>query len=426
MTRLIRSNHPFHLLLYLEWILLGIALLTLFVPFPRHAFLWPHITPGRGLSFPLGVLVSIVTLGGLGFKLPIHRSQIRQWCYTSLGLMLCWATVLMGGRFREYFIPMLLIVVIRACLLFPWKQRLIVASVAYSSFLLRLMTGMQRLWPSAIPRRLGPPPPGRGRGLSQELLVSLQLRSALLFGLVLVFVLLMVGALLTEHRSRAELTAANHRLRQYALMIENQATLQERTRIAREMHDSVGHALTAQSIQLENVDLWMSKDLAKATNHLTQARSLGKDALQSVRQTVATLRSNPLKGQSLPHALTTLAQEFERTTTINVKIATHLETSVPKEMASALYRLVQEALTNVSKHSKATKVAINLTEELTALSLQISDDGQGFLPKKNTTGFGLQGMQERTEALGGAFELHSSPQQGCHIHIHIPRLGEQL
>lgn len=425
MTRLIRSNHPFHLLLYLEWILLGIALLTLFVPFPRHSFLWPHMMPGRGLSFPLGVLLSILTLGSLGLKLPIHRSRLRQWCYTGLGLMLCWATVLMGGRFREYFIPMLLIVVIRACLLFPWKQRLIVAAVAYSSFLLRLMTGMQRLWPSVMPRRLGPPPPGRGRGLSQELLVSLQLRSALLFGLVLVFVLLMVGALLTEHRSRSELTTANHRLRQYALMIENQATLQERTRIAREMHDSVGHALTAQSIQLENVDLWISKDLAKAANHLTKARSLGKDALQSVRQTVATLRSNPLKGQSLPSALIILAQEFERTTTINVQIATHLGTEVPKEMAFALYRLVQEALTNVSKHSKATQVTINLTEDLTKLYLQIADNGQGFLPEKNTTGFGLQGMKERTEALGGAFELRSSPQQGCQIHVYIPRLGEQ-
>ncbi len=426
MSRPFRPNHPFHLLLYLEWILLGIALLTFFVPFPRHSFLWPHIVPGRGLKFPLGVLLSIVALGGVGLRLPIHRSQVVKGLYTGLGLMLCWATVLMGGRFREYFTPMLLIVVIRACLLFPWKQRLIVASVAYGSFLIRLMSGMQRVRPPGMPRRMGPPPPWRGRGLSQELLASLQLRSALLFGLVLVFVLLMVGALLTEHRSRAELAGANQRLRQYALMIENQATLQERTRIAREMHDSVGHSLTAQSIQLENVELWMLPDPTKASDHLTKARSLGKDALQSVRHTVAALRNNPLKGLSLSQALIKLTQEFERNTTIRVLLSTHLETPISKEMAAALYRLVQEALTNVSKHSGASQVTINLTELEAGLSLKMSDNGQGFLPEKNTTGFGLQGMRERTEALGGTFELLSQPQTGCHIHIHIPRVGEQL
>lgn len=422
MSRLLRSNHPFRLLLYLEWILLGIALLTLFVPFPRHPFFWPHIAPGRGLKFPLGVFLSIITLGSLGIKLPIHRSQVMKWGYTGLGMVLCWTTVFMGGRFRDYFIPMLLIVVIRACLLFPWQQRLIVAFIAYGSFTLRLMTGLQRLHPFGPPRRWGPPP-WRGRGLSQEWLASLQLRSALLFGLVLVFVLLMVSALLTEHRSRAELAAANHRLRQYALMIENQATLQERTRIAREMHDSVGHALTAQSIQLENVALWMTQDRAKATGHLKIARSLGKEALQSVRHTVATLRNNPLQGQSLSQALLTLTQEFEHTTSIQVKLSTHLETPVPKEVAAALYRLVQEALTNVSKHSKASQVVVEVSEQASRLVLNISDNGQGFLPEQNTTGFGLQGMQERTAALGGTFSLHSQPQAGCHIHVDIPRVG---
>ena len=426
MSRRFNSNHPFRLLLYLEWILLGIALLTFLVPFPRQPFGWPHVVPGRGLRFPMGVLLSITALGGLGFKLPIHRSRITQWVYTGLGLMLCWGTVLMGGRYREYFTPMLLIVVIRACLLFPWKQRLIVASVAYGSFLLRLMTGMQRLRPLGIPRRAGPPPPWRGRGLSQDLLVSFQLKSALLFGLVLVFVLLMVGALLTEYRSRSELAAANHRLRQYALMIENQATLQERTRIAREMHDSVGHALTAQSIQLENVNLWMSKDADKASDHLTKARTLGKEALQSVRHTVAALRNNPLQGQSLSTALTQLTQDFERTTTITVALTISLATPIPRDMAAALYRLVQEALTNVSKHSEATQVTIELRDHEQGLSLLIADNGQGFLPDQNTTGFGLQGMQERTEALGGTFQLHSQPQSGCHIHIEIPSLGGRL
>ncbi|NJM64746.1 MAG: sensor histidine kinase [Acaryochloris sp. RU_4_1] len=424
MSRLFQPNHPFRLLLYLEWILLGIALLALFVPFPPNAFWWPTVIPDRGLRFPLGVLLNILVLGSMGWRLPIDRSRFSQWLYTGWGIALCWLTDLMGERFREYFIPMILVVVMRACLLFPWEQRWLVASVAYGSFLFRLMTGLQRVRPPGMPRRIGLLLPGRGRGLSQELLASLQLKSALLFGMVLVFVLLMVGALLTEHRSRAELAAANQRLRQYALMIENQATLQERTRIAREMHDSVGHSLTAQSIQLENVELWLGKDTAKASDHLGKARRLGKEALQNVRHTVATLRSNPLQGQSLLSALAKLTQEFERTTGITVNLATHLQTPIPKDMAAALYRLIQEALTNVSKHSAATQVIINLHEQAQGLSLQISDNGKGFLPEKNTTGFGLQGMQERTAALGGSLQLQSQPQAGCHIHIEIPTWGE--
>ncbi|NJK29386.1 MAG: sensor histidine kinase, partial [Acaryochloris sp. SU_5_25] len=134
--------------------------------------------------------------------------------------------------------------------------------------------------------------------------------------------------------------------------------------------------------------------------------------------------SNPLQGQSLLSALAKLTQEFERTTGITVNLATHLQTPIPKDMAAALYRLIQEALTNVSKHSAATQVIINLHEQAQGLSLQISDNGKGFLPEKNTTGFGLQGMQERTAALGGSLQLQSQPQAGCHIHIEIPTWGE--
>lgn len=145
----------------------------------------------------------------------------------------------------------------------------------------------------------------------RSVLFGFAFNSALLFGLVLAFILLLVGAVLAEHESKAKLVAANRRLRTYALQIENQATLQERNRIAREIHDSVGHYLTAQSIQLENTAVFLTKEPNKAANHLTKARQLGKEALANIRASVATLRTNPLQERSLYEILNQLISDFK-------------------------------------------------------------------------------------------------------------------
>jgi signal transduction histidine kinase len=88
-----------------------------------------------------------------------------------------------------------------------------------------------------------------------------------------------------------------------------------------------------------------------------------------------------------------------------------------------LYRIIQEALTNISKHSQATSVCLRLKETEQIIQLTIDDNGRGFDPKANTTSFGLQSMRERTEALNGNFRLTSKPHQGCQIKVEIPLLG---
>ena len=318
MQRFLWEKHPFPLLLYLEWTLLGAALLATlaFLPHPPRS---PHfhshlpgvlrlyLLPKLGIRIPLGAVGSIAALGLLGLRSPakVWRSQAL---YTGLGFGLSWLAVLLGGRGERVFPALLLIVVIRACLMFPWRGRVVVAITAYASFLLMLFLTLQRIRLFGIPLIRSALPRGARRLPSDVLLLNLTLNSALLFGFVLVFVLLLVGALLAEKQSRQKLGQANHRLRQYALLIENQATLQERNRIAREIHDSLGHSLTAQSIQLENVAMLLPRDIEQAGQHLQKARLLGKEALQNVRQSVATLRTHPLKGKSLGEALTKLGQ----------------------------------------------------------------------------------------------------------------------
>ena len=424
MQRFFRHSHPFHLLLYLEWILLGIAAIAVFShilpppPDPHRPF------PPQGFAAPfyLGAILSMVGLGLMGFKLPTG-SKLIQGLYTILGLGLSWLAVLWGGHGQNVFPPLLLIVVIRACLMFPWSGRLLVAALAYISFLLMLLMSLLGIRPLGVP--LDRPLPRAVRRLSaealQSLLVSLTLNSVLLFGLVLGFVLLLVGAVLAEYQSRQQLTEANHRLRQYSLLIENQATLQERNRIAREIHDSVGHSLVAQSIQLENVAMLLPQDATKLADHLQKARQLGREALQHVRQSVATLRTDPLRGRSLPEALSTLIQEFQRDRIIQIESEFNITSPVSTEMATALYRITQEALTNILKHSRADRVWLKLSENSTQISLLIKDNGQGFEPTQNTTGFGLQSMRERTKALAGSFYLDSQSGKGCSIQVVIPR-----
>lgn len=436
------SRHPFRLLLYLEWILLAIAIIVISSPLPRRPppqvprppevrvvpSVELEVPPARPFRrrrrwrryprYPGVAIASITLLGLLGLRLPVNAKPAAKGLYTLVGLQLSWLAILLGSNGQAAFPPLLLVVVIRACLMFPWRGRLGVAFIAYASFLAMLGLAVNRI------HFLGVPPTRilhRWRfQLQPDLLNAVVLNSSLLFGFVLCFITLLVGALLAAKQSQENLEQANDRLRRYALLIENQATLQERQRIAREMHDSVGHSLTAQSIQLENVDLWMGQDPEKALVYLQKARQLGKAALQDVRQSVASLRVDPLQGQALTQAIQQLAQTFEQNTGMQVKAEISAATP-PKETANALFRLAQEALTNIAKHSQATEVEIQLTEQGDDYRLQITDNGRGFDPSQHTVGFGLQSMRERTEALGGQFALHSQPQQGCQIQATIPR-----
>lgn len=388
--------------------------LSLFPP-PSHRF--------QHFGVPFGAIIAILASGFLGSALPLRRSLWIKVLFTLLGIGLCWLLVMLSGpRVTIPFATLLLVLVMRACLLFNWTGRIAVALAAFFSFVLRL--GGMLLW---FQRRfaLGGRMPRSLRRLPAEelngLLLSFGVGSAVLFGLVLVFVLVMVGSLVTENQSRQKLAMANRRLQRYSLLVENQATIQERSRIAREIHDSLGHALTAQSIQLENVALWFDQDGEKAKIHLATARGLSKEALSNIRQAVAKLRQEPLQGQTLPDALQKVLDEFEATTKVQVHARLTISETLPKEIAIALYRLVQESLTNIAKHAKATEVELKLSENDSAILLQIQDNGQGFTVRRNLRGFGLTSMRERTEALRGRFQIISEPHQGCQILISIPQ-----
>lgn len=380
-------NHPFRFLLHLEWVLLVIAILSEASPYPFY----------RIPREPLLMILSMVGFGMMGLRIPTGK-QTYKIIYTIIEIILIVLTVIAGGI--RLFPLLYIVLVIRSCLIFELPERLFVTGLSFFLFVITLLDWLQQ-FPS--------------RRLIQERFRYIFLGYTLLFALTLAFVLLLMNALLTERQSREKLALANEQLRQYALRIENQATLQERNRIARDIHDSLGHSLTALNLQLETaLKLW-STDPAKATNFLVQAKHLGSTALQDVRHSVSAMRSDPLQGRSLEEAIASLALDFQRSTGISPSCNLMLGHPIPPEMIPALYRIVQEALTNICKYAAANEIKIQLHSSSTQLELMIEDNGKGFNVNQNISGFGLQGMRERTLALGGKFEIHTSPGAGCRI-----------
>ncbi len=405
-----RSLPSLRLLLYLEWLLLGMSILT--------AFLIPPFYPFQ--PTPWLTVLSIVVFGVMGLRLPTS-SFSHKVIYTVVELGIVLLPAFTNSHLR--FTPLLgLIAVIRSCQMFKLRGRLIVASLVYVSFLYTVFLRSR----TTVLFRMHV---GQGRPFAEQIAtntVNLLLNNAISFALTLTFVLLLVNAVLSERRSRQELAIAHEQLRQYALRIENQATLQERNRIAREIHDSLGHALTAQTIQLENALLLLPSNVDKAIDFLKEAKQLAYQALQEVSRSVATLRADPLRGKSLENAINNLIRDFSSATTLTPDCKINLAYPVTPEVGTAIYRILQEALTNISKHSEATQVTIQLQSQDRRLHLLVEDNGKGFYPEQNTTGFGLQGMRERATALGGSFHIISEAGKGCLIQVELPIIDSSI
>lgn len=397
------DNHPFPFLLHLEWVLLGVAVLSELTPapVPRHS-----VGPGVAIA-------ALLLFGALGLRLPT-----RSWWGRVLHLVGQLVLILLASQAGlaglRLFPFLYLILLIRSCLMLALAGRIVVLCGAFFLF-----AGVLQLRVRALAERL---PPRAGRGIF-PLIAGIQVNLLFLFAVLMVFVLFMVNALLAERQRRDELRRANEKLRESAAQIEALAMAQERSRIAREIHDSLGHSLTALNIQLESaVKLWPG-NREKSHNFLLQAKTMGTTALEDVRRAVATLRENPLQAQSLPAAIAQLAQQLTDATGITPQ--THLSTpALPSYLQVAVYRIVQEALTNISRHAQASTVDISIQPIPAAqgggLSVTVRDDGQGFFLDDNPIGFGLKGMRERAEAEGGRFQLISAPGQGCTIQVWLP------
>jgi signal transduction histidine kinase len=407
-------RHPLRLLLYIEWILFAGLMVLEVSPHSSHA-------SDRPVWLNIG---AIVLLALMGLRLPLGRLSIKI-AYTIAEIIPIVCAGLLGMRSVGL---LYIIVAIRSYLIFGRQYRLWITIGIFmlSLFVTTFRSPRHRSETRSIDPDSTTSIVQSGNRSSSSLIKKISNRDefrwgfVFMFGGILLSLQLLLDRMLAEKQAKEELAIANQRIRNYALRVEEIATLQERNRISREIHDSLGHSLTTLNLHLEMALKFAHIQPDRSREVLAEAKRLGSIALQDVRQSVSTLRSDPLQGQDLPTAIHKLVDEFQQSNQIKSLCYLDLPTTIPPDATIAIYRIVQEALTNITKYAGANETSIKIQTTTTAIELQIIDNGRGFNPTYNTTGFGLQGMRERVLSLQGQFEIISTPSQGCQILATIP------
>jgi signal transduction histidine kinase len=220
-------------------------------------------------------------------------------------------------------------------------------------------------------------------------------------------------------RLATELADANQRLREYALQVEELAITKERNRLAREIHDGLGHYLTTVHMQIQAAQAVMSTDPQRSMEIMHTAQNVTQEALADIRRSVGALRSSVGEIMPLTEEIRKMLKGYEMTGLLTdfkvVGTPRHLD---PKSHLT-LYRAMQEGLNNITKHAAASRVSISLDySDEQQVRLVIEDDGKGA--EQFDGGFGLMGLRERTLLLMGEFNVSSTPGQGFMLEIGVP------
>jgi signal transduction histidine kinase len=204
--------------------------------------------------------------------------------------------------------------------------------------------------------------------------------------------------------------------------LEELAITKERTRLARELHDSLGHRLTVAVVQLEGAQRLIPTKPEQAIQMIATMRDELKSALTDLRSTVTAMRDSIVKTQTLESALLTLSESFQR----NTGLTTHFSPApnfptLPEAYRFAFYRAAQEGLTNVQRHAHAQNAWIQVYADRVNLSLIVEDDGMGSEQHaQNDHGTGLLGLRERAEQLGGRIQIDKRPGGGTRLSFIAP------
>jgi signal transduction histidine kinase len=240
----------------------------------------------------------------------------------------------------------------------------------------------------------------------------------------IVFTLLAVHSEKARHevqRLATELSQANRQLRDYLVQAEELSASRERNRIAREIHDSLGHFLTVANVQLQAARSLWDTDPARAREAVAKAQNLAQEGLQDIRRSVASLRSSPLDNKALTDALRELAAAETSAETGVVFQLLGQPRKLPPAVELSLYRAAQEGLTNARKHSRSAQARLTMDFQNSAnVRLTAADDGLGAAPEALSNGFGLIGLRERAQLLRGELRVESAPGKGFALIFEVP------
>lgn len=259
-------------------------------------------------------------------------------------------------------------------------------------------------------------------------MISHSLLGIVLIQLVLFFLVghMIINLMNVQRDQRQRLVAANTRLAHYATTLEQLTLSRERNRLARELHDVLAHTLSGVAVELEGTRTLLRRDPERANGLLNHALQAIRDGLTETRRAVKELRAQPLADLGLALAVRTLAESYAArfAFALDLQIGSDLG-DYPVEVQQCVYRIAQEALTNIANHARAQTAQVVLQQKQAQLHLLIRDDGCGFdqngvqsshphLPTA-TSHYGLLGMRERAALVGGCLAVESQIGQGTRI-----------
>jgi signal transduction histidine kinase len=221
-----------------------------------------------------------------------------------------------------------------------------------------------------------------------------------------------------ERTAREKLEQAHRQLGEYAAQVERLATARERNRLARDVHDSLGHYLTVINVQLEIVTKLMDTDPARAREAAARAKELASEGLAEVRRSVAALRPSLLDDLPLPQAIRRLADDTQGAGLMVSFEQTGSARPLSPQVEIVLYRTAQESLTNIRKHAHASAVEMRLTYDSEAVCLRVHDNGVGRQSAQDNVG--LSGLHERVTALSGSLRAENHPEGGFVVEVQLP------
>lgn len=231
-----------------------------------------------------------------------------------------------------------------------------------------------------------------------------------------------------SQRQQAELQAAHRQLQSYTAQAEELAVLQERNRLARNLHDSVTQTIFSMRLTAEAANMLLNQNPDRVGAELDKLQTLAKSALAEMRSLIFELRPTALTELGLIPALRHHVVTLERQYGLTVDLQMSGEPHLPKLEAQRLFRISQEALNNVVKHAQTDKACLTLRFDDERVFLQVEDQGIGFDPEALNAPedhIGLSGMQERVEAMGGILTIDSHPGQGTRVMVEVTSTGEE-
>jgi NarL family two-component system sensor histidine kinase LiaS len=227
--------------------------------------------------------------------------------------------------------------------------------------------------------------------------------------------------------SRDELGQLAHRLNDMARQLQHLiqtrrelAVVEERNRLAGDLHDSAKQQAFAAGVQVSAARALLKRDPEAAEAHIEEAERLIYDLRQELTSLVQELGPAALEGKGLASAVREYAGDWSRQNGILLEVRVRGERSLPLDIEQGVFRIVQEGLANVARHSQASSAEIKLVYADDEITLAVTDDGRGFDVDGGGSGFGLSSMQERAEALGGDLTVESVPGEGTSVSCSVP------